>query len=83
MTELTSEEFTGIDQFAKQYEQMRQRLAKHFGITDPKFRVKSRTLTLEAFLNGDWVRLGRFTVSEMEWRATTNTRHRLTVKIPE
>ena len=59
---------TEQSKFAEQYEQLRQDIAKHFGLADKAFRIKSGSCLMFVPIGGEWVRYSRPTLSEMKAR---------------
>lgn len=59
---------TAPSEFAEQYEQMRQDIAKHYGVADKSFRIKSGSCLMFVPIDGNWVRYSRPTLAEMKAR---------------
>jgi hypothetical protein len=59
---------TAPSEFAEQYEQLRQDIARHFGLADKAFRIKSGSCLMFVPIDGNWVRYSRPTLAEMKTR---------------
>jgi hypothetical protein len=61
-------EITAPSEFTEQYEQLRQDIARHFGLADKAFRIKSGSCLMFVLIDGNWVRYSHPTLAEMKAR---------------